>query len=219
MANKKTKDTLPVSPPELSDKIVVSCDEVGRGCLFGRCYVAAVILTYGYVPPAGIVIKDSKQMTEDQRNKAAQQIKKDAIDWAVCYQDAKYIDQRNILNAVIDSWHTSIDSLDTKFDHILIDGNQFRPYTTKDGQNVQHTCVVKGDATYLGIAAASILAKVERDQWVYEMCDMYPYLDEQYDLRKNKGYLGSPKHMEGLQKYGRSQWHRKSYKVKALGEK
>jgi len=183
-------------------------DEAGRGPMFGRVYTAAAIIPQDdtFVQP---FIKDSKKLSEKKRKEAFEYIKENAIDWSVSWKDELYIDNRNIYNATYDSMHTTLDKLNVRPEYILVDCSDFQIYT-ENCEIIPHKCVVKGDNEYASIAAASILAKVSRDNYIDEMCDKYPLLDEYYDLRKNKGY-GTKKHLEGIQHYGISPWHRKTF--------
>lgn len=185
-------------------------DEAGRGPLFGRVYTAAVI-----IPPDETFqqkfIKDSKKLSEKNRNEAFEFIKENAIDWSVQYKDEKYIDINNIYNSTYDSMHDSLDNLLVKPEYLLIDGSEFQLWMQND-KIVPHKCVVKGDNLYASIASASILAKVSRDNYIKEMCEKYPKLDEYYNLSKNKGY-GTREHMEGIKRYGISPWHRRSFGI------
>ena len=188
----------------------VGLDEAGRGPLFGRVYTAAVI-----IPPDDTFkqpfIKDSKKLSEKKRNMAFEFIKENAIDWSVTYKDEKYIDLNNIYNSTYDCMHSSVDNLIVRPEYLLVDGSEFQLYI-QDDNIVPHSCVVKGDGLYSNIAAASILAKVSRDNYVKEMCKKHPLLDEYYELSKNKGY-GTKNHMEGIKRHGISPWHRKSFGI------
>ena len=191
------------------DTLEVGLDEAGRGPLFGRVYVAAVIL-----PPDNILdhslIMDSKKLTEKKRLIAFDYIKEHAIDWVIHYKEADYIDKHNIFAANYCAMYEALDKLLVKPDHILVDGNYFKHYMHSDGDYISHTTIVKGDQQYTSIAAASILAKVARDNYILKLCDKYPQLDEYYNMRNNKGY-GAKKHIEGIKKYGITKWHRKSF--------
>jgi ribonuclease HII len=185
-------------------------DEAGRGPMFGRVYTAAVIIPQDetFCQP---FIKDSKKLSEKKRNIAFEFIKENAVDYSVTWKDENEIDNENIYNATYNSMHKSLDNLQVIPEYILVDGSDFQIYT-QNCEIIPHKCVVKGDDKYASIAAASILAKVSRDNYINEMCDKYPKLDEYYDLRKNKGY-GTKKHMEGIKHYGISPWHRKSFGI------
>ena len=186
----------------------VGLDEAGRGPLFGRVYVAAVILPQEDINHE--IIRDSKKLSERKRLMVYDYIKDYAIDWVVHYKDEKYIDKHNIFKANYDAMHEAIDKLLVRPEHILVDGNYFKHYSDKDGNYISHTTIVKGDDKYTSIAAASILAKVDRDKYIYKMCEDYPKLDEYYSINSNKGY-GAKKHIEGIKKHGITKWHRKSF--------
>jgi len=191
------------------DEIEVGMDEAGRGPLFGRVYVGAAIL-----PPDDSfnhsLMRDSKKLNERKRLIAFDYIKENAIDWVIHYKDEKYIDKHNIFAANYNTMYEAVNKLLVKPDHILVDGNYFKPCMYNDGDYINHTTVVKGDDKYTSIAAASILAKVGRDKYIQELCDKYPLLDEYYGIRSNKGY-GAKKHMEGIKTHGISPWHRKTF--------
>jgi len=185
-------------------KIEAGVDEAGRGPLFGRVYAAAVILN-PELEYDGKLIKDSKKLSKKKILESEQYVKEMAIDWSVAYSDEKRIDEINILHATQEAMHKAIDNLNVRPDHLLIDGNYFSPY-----KKVNSMCVVKGDSTYLSIAAASILAKTARDRYVRELCEKIPELDNYYGLLSNKGY-GSKSHLEGIQNHGISKFHRKTF--------
>ena len=191
------------------DEIEVGMDEAGRGPLFGRVYVGAAIL-----PPDDSfnhsLMRDSKKLNERKRLIAFDYIKENAIDWVIHYKDEKYIDKHNIFAANYNTMYEAVNKLLVKPDHILVDGNYFKPCMYNDGDYINHTTVIKGDDKYTSIAAASILAKVGRDKYIQELCDKYPLLDEYYGIRSNKGY-GAKKHMEGIKTHGISPWHRKTF--------
>jgi ribonuclease HII len=191
-----------------SELLEAGIDEAGRGPMFGRVYTAAAIIPQDdtFVRP---FIKDSKKLSEKKRKEAFEYIKENAIDWSVSWKDETYIDNRNIYNATYESMHVTLDQLNVRPEYILVDGSDFQIYT-ENCEIIPHKCVVKGDNEYASIAAASILAKVSRDNYIDEMCDKYPLLDEYYDLRNNKGY-GTKKHLDGIRDYGISPWHRKSF--------
>lgn len=193
----------------VKDLLEVGMDEAGRGPMFGRVYVAGVI-----IPPdetfSQEFIKDSKKLGMRKRLMAFDFVKENAIDWAVEYKDEKYIDKHNIYVANYNAMHDALNQLLVEPEHILVDGNYFKPYCAPSGKFINHTTVVKGDNEYASIAAASILAKVSRDKYVEEMCDKYPELDEYYGLRSNKGYA-SRQHLDGIRKHGCTKFHRKSF--------
>jgi len=178
-------------------------DEAGRGCLAGPVFASAVILPIDY---SHSLLRDSKTLTHTQREKLRLDIEKDALAFAVTKVDEKTIDRINILQASIKAMHKAIGRLDSKPDHLLIDGNYFKPY-----KKTPYKTIVKGDNTYMNIAAASILAKTYRDDWMYKLHSKFP----QYHWDSNKGY-GTQKHVEAIRKYGLTPYHRKSFQVKSL---
>ncbi len=188
----------------------VGIDEAGRGPLFGRVYIGAVI-----IPPDDTFkqsfIKDSKKLSERKRLMAYDFIKENAIDYTSFYYDENKIDQINIFKATYEGMHKALDNLLVTPEHILVDGIYFPIYTTNN-QIIPYTCVEGGDNKYLSIAAASIVAKVERDKYIYDLCDNNPELEEFYSIRSNKGY-GTSKHIEGIKKNGVSSWHRKTFGI------
>ena len=197
--------------PFMKDCLEAGVDEAGRGPLFGRVYTAAVILDQTFDHSR---VKDSKKFTSKKKIKeASDYIKEHAVSWSITYADEKVIDEINILKATMKSMHESILSLHKKPEHLLIDGNYFKPIVQVIDEKLVHmpyTCVEKGDNTYTSIAAASILAKVARDEYILDLCEKHPEL-KQYGIDKNKGY-GAKIHMEAIKKYGITEWHRKSYK-------
>ena len=193
--------------------IEAGIDEVARGCLLGRVYTCAVIWNKENDDDIDHpIMKDSKKFNRDRREEMAEYVKNYALDYCISYNDENKIDEINILNATFDSMHKSLDGLNIDVDNILVDGNRFKPYINKEGNFVPHICFEKGDTKYYSIAAASILAKVEHDKYIRELCDEYPELDEKYDLLSNMGY-GTEKHIEGIKKYGISQFHRKTFGI------
>ena len=185
----------------------VGLDEVARGCMFGRVYTAAVIWPEDFVEDPNFVIKDSKKLSKKKREELYYYIIDNAVDWNVNYMEPETIDKINILQATLKSMHINLDNLMIDIDHILVDGTNFNKYS-----NIPYTCVVKGDDKYYSIAAASILAKVEHDWYIEELCKKIPELDEKYDLLNNMGY-GTKKHMESIKKYGTTKFHRKSFGI------
>lgn len=183
--------------------IEAGCDEAGRGCLAGSVYAAAVILPQNYSHP---YLNDSKQLTEKRRMILRKDIEKDAIAWAVGVVSPEEIDEINILKASFLAMHRAIDQLKVRPEALIIDGNRFTPY-----QNLPYTPIVKGDSKYLSIAAASILAKTYRDEYMEELHSQYP----QYEWSKNKGYP-TVAHREAIKKYGATPFHRMSFNL--LGE-
>ena len=175
------------------------CDEAGRGCLAGSVYAAAVILPEDY---HNELLNDSKQLSEKKRYELREVIEHDAVAWAVGVVTADEIDSINILNASILAMHRALDQLAVRPEAVIVDGNRFKPY-----QDLPYTTIVKGDGKYLSIAAASILAKTYRDDYMNELAKDYP----QYDWLSNKGYP-TKKHREAIREYGLSPFHRKTFK-------
>jgi len=186
-------------------KIEAGCDEAGRGCLAGSVYAAAVILPDDY---QNDLLNDSKQLTEKRRYQLREIIQRDAIAWAVGIVTPEEIDKINILNASILAMHRALDQLKIRPEAIIVDGNRFKPY-----QQIPHTTIVKGDGKYLSIAAASILAKTYRDDYMNHLAEEYP----QYDWLSNKGYP-TKKHREAIKQYGITPYHRKSYNLLGDGQ-
>ena len=186
-------------------KIEAGCDEAGRGCLAGSVYAAAVILPDDY---QNELLNDSKQLTEKRRYALREQIERDAVAWAVGIVTPEEIDKINILNASILAMHRALDQLKVRPEAIIVDGNRFKPY-----QKLPHTTIVKGDGKYLSIAAASILAKTYRDDYMNRLAEEYP----QYDWLSNKGYP-TKKHRDAIRQFGITPHHRKSYNLLGDGQ-
>lgn len=184
--------------------IETGCDEAGRGCLAGPVFAAAVILPENISIPS---LNDSKQCSEKLRLRLRDVIEKEALYFSVVAVSPEEIDQINILNASIEGMHRAIDALGITPEHIIVDGNKFKPYI-KEGKTIPHQCIVKGDGKYCSIAAASILAKTYRDDYMRELAKEYP----QYGWEKNCGYP-TKEHREAILKYGITPHHRKSYKL------
>lgn len=187
-----------LSPYYNKDKIEAGCDEAGRGCLAGSVYAAAVILPKDY---HNELLNDSKQLTAHQRYQLREMIERDAIAWAVGIATAQEIDQMNILRASITAMHRAIDQLSVRPEALIIDGNRFYPY-----RDLPHTTIVKGDGKYLSIAAASILAKTYRDDYMRKLHEEYPY----YGWDHNAGYP-TKEHRQGIAEHGLTPYHRKTF--------
>ena len=185
------------------DMIEAGCDEAGRGPLAGSVFAAAVILPKDFHHP---LLNDSKKMTEKSREILRPIIEQEAIAWAVEEVTAEEIDMINILNASIAGMQRAVRRLETKPDFLLIDGNRFKPF---DGYRYQ--CVVKGDATYASIAAASVLAKTYRDEYMRNLANEYP----QYGWERNMGYP-TKEHIDAIIAHGYTPHHRKSFHLKQL---
>ena len=194
-----------LAPHYYIDKVEAGCDEAGRGCLAGSVYAAAVILPPDYDNP---LLNDSKQLTEHRRYALREQIEHDAVAWAVGVVTPEEIDKINILHASFLAMHRALDQLKVRPEALLIDGNRFDPYP--GGQ--PYTCIVHGDARYQSIAAASILAKTFRDDYMNRLAEDYPM----YGWSRNKGYP-TKEHREAIRRYGLSPYHRKTFNL--LGDR
>ncbi|MBR1881355.1 MAG: ribonuclease HII [Prevotella sp.] len=194
-------------------KVEAGCDEAGRGCLAGSVYAAAVIFPEDYQNDE---LNDSKQLTDRRRKQLREIIQRDAVAWAVGIVSPEEIDRINILNASILAMHRALDQLTVRPEAIIVDGNRFKPYRPiVDGSavNIPHTTIVKGDGKYLSIAAASILAKTYRDDYMDQLAEEFP----QYDWLSNKGYP-TKKHREAIRQYGITPYHRKSFNMLGDGQ-
>lgn len=185
--------------------IEAGCDEAGRGPLAGPVFAAAVIL-----PPdfKNELLNDSKQLTEHQRDQLRPIIEREAIAWAVAQVTAEEIDRINILNAAILAMHRALEQLVPQPEHIIVDGNRFKPYIPANNLiAIPHQTIVKGDGKYMSIAAASVLAKTHRDEYMRRLHEEYPM----YGWNRNMGYP-TPEHRKAIGKYGISPYHRKTFK-------
>ncbi len=198
MKNINKKDTLSLYMKK--GAIEAGCDEAGRGCLSGPVFAAAVILPSNFKCEA---LNDSKQLSEKTRNELREIIEKEATTYAVAYCTPKEVDEINILWASVEAMHRAIAKLTLTPQHILVDGNRFKPY-----KNIPHTCVVKGDSKYMSIAAASVLAKTYRDEHMKKLHNNFP----QYDWNKNKGYP-TRAHREAIKEHGVTPHHRMSFNL------
>ncbi len=178
--------------------IEAGCDEAGRGCLAGSVYAAAVIFPKDY---ENALLNDSKQLSAKKRYMLREIVERDALAWAVGIVTPEEIDKMNILNASILAMHRALDLLSVRPEAVIVDGNRFKPY-----QNLPYSTIVKGDGKYLSIAAASILAKTYRDDYMDGLAEKYP----QYDWKSNKGYP-TKKHREAIKSFGITPFHRKSF--------
>ena len=178
--------------------VEAGCDEAGRGCLAGSVFAAAVILPPDY---ENELLNDSKKLTDRKRKQLREIIEHDAVDWAVGIVEPGEIDEINILNASILAMHRALDQLKVRPEAVLVDGNRFKPY-----RDLPYTTIVKGDGKYLSIAAASILAKTYRDDYMDRLAEDYP----QYDWKSNKGYP-TKKHRQAIRECGITPFHRRSF--------
>jgi ribonuclease HII len=181
------------------------CDEAGRGCLAGPVVAASVIL-----PPdfQNELLNDSKKLTEKQRFELRKIIEKEAISWAVSYVNNQEIDEINILQASFTAMHRAVEALTIQPEHLLIDGNRFRPFP-----NIKHSCVIKGDGKFMSIAAASILAKTYRDDFMAQIHEEFP----QYNWKKNKGYPTAD-HRKAIAQLGETPYHRMTFNLLGNGQ-
>ncbi|MCW5922316.1 MAG: ribonuclease HII [Saprospiraceae bacterium] len=193
---------LPFYHPDLLE---AGCDEAGRGCLAGPVFAAAVVLPKDFGHP---MLNDSKQLSEYQRLALRSVIERESVVWSVAWVDAPEIDRVNILKASFLAMHRALDGLRQRPEFILVDGNRFFQYAA-----VPHLCVVKGDGKYASIAAASILAKTARDEYMYRLHEECP----QYDWRSNKGYP-TEAHRAAIRRHGISPYHRRSFQLLPHGE-
>ncbi|BBA28301.1 ribonuclease HII [Prevotella melaninogenica] len=187
------------------DLIEAGCDEAGRGCLAGSVYAAAVILPPDY---QNELLNDSKKLTAKKRYTLREEIERDAIAWSVGIVTPEEIDKINILNASFLAMHRALDQLKVRPEAVIVDGNRFKPY-----QDLPSTTIVKGDGKYLSIAAASILAKTYRDDYMLSLAEEYP----QYDWQSNMGYP-TKKHRQAIREHGITPYHRKSYNLLGDGQ-
>ena len=193
-----------------SGLIEAGCDEAGRGCLAGNVVAAAVILPTDYMNP---LLNDSKKLTAKQRYALREQIEHEALAWAVGVATPEEIDNINILHASFLAMHRALDQLKLRPEAVIVDGNHFDSYVVgkglpNEGKLLPHTCIVKGDGKYLSIAAASILAKTYRDDYMNEQAERFPF----YGWEKNKGYP-TKTHYQGIEKHGLCALHRKSFNI------
>lgn len=183
-----------------SDKIIAGCDEAGRGCLAGPVVAAAVILPKGF---KNIILKDSKVLSEKKRDLLRPIIEKQAITWSIGIVSAAEIDKINILNASFLAMHRAIENLTVKAELLIIDGNSFNPYP-----EIPHECIIKGDAKFMSIAAASVLAKTYRDDIMKELDIKFP----DYHWKNNKGYP-TKQHRKAIAEIGSNKHHRKTFQL------
>ena len=202
--------------------IEAGCDEAGRGCLAGAVFAAAVVFPADY---ENTLLNDSKQLSAKKREELRMIIERDALAWCVAQVDPEEIDRINILNAAILAMHRALDGLTICPEHIIVDGNRFKPYVKKREQQtvkkpantdkatiIPHTTIVKGDGKYLSIAAASILAKTYRDDYMTELHQQYPH----YGWDRNAGYP-TRQHRAGISKHGTTPYHRMTFNL--LGDR
>ena len=196
-------------PYMIHNVLEAGCDEAGRGPLAGSVFAAAVILPHDFQNER---LNDSKQLSEQVRDELRQVIEREAIAWAVAEVTAEEIDKINILNASILAMHRAISKLTPQPQHIIIDGNRFKPYiSAATGMALPHQTIVKGDGKYMSIAAASVLAKTHRDEYMRHLASEYP----QYGWERNMGYP-TAEHRRAVQQYGLTPYHRKTFTFKKV---
>ena len=191
---------------QYSNSLEAGTDEAGRGCLAGPVTAAAVILPPNFKLP---LLNDSKKLTEKQRFALRPEIEHQAIAYAIAHVYQEEIDEINILNASIKAMHLALEQLSKKPEYIIVDGNRFKSF-----QGIPHQCIIKGDGKYQNIAAASVLAKTYRDDFMEKLGLQFP----QYDWKKNKGYP-TKKHREAIKKYGITTYHRTSFQMLPQSQK
>jgi len=189
-----------LKPFYLDGEVEAGCDEAGRGCIAGPLFAAAVVLSPRFRNP---VLNDSKKLSPKKRQQLRTVIENEAIAWGVGVVDEREIDQINILNASFLAMHRALDNMEVIPTHLLIDGNRFKPY-----RKIPHNCIVKGDGIYASIAAASILAKTHRDEYMDSVCMEYPL----YGWNKNRGYP-TREHRKALLEHGVTPYHRRSFRL------
>ena len=194
----------------LENTVEAGVDEAGRGPLFGRLYIGSAILPQDDSFNHSLM-RDSKKLSERKRLIAYDYIREYAIDYATYFVESSDIDTDNIYVSTLNGMHRVLDKLLVKPAHILVDGSSFIPYSL-DGKSIPHICITGGDDKYTAIAAASILAKVERDNYIKDLCKEQPQLDEYYSLLSNKGY-GTKLHIDGIKAHGITSHHRKSFGI------
>ena len=192
-----------LKPFHQNELIEAGCDEAGRGCLAGPVFAAAVILPANFYHP---LLNDSKQVKEQDRNELRPVIEAQAVAFAVASIDNNEIDSINILRASFKAMHLALDKLEKRPELLLIDGNRFYSY-----QKIPHECIIQGDGIYASIAAASILAKTYRDEYMIQLHNEFPH----YGWKNNKGY-GTAVHRETIEKFGLCKYHRKSFRLHSL---
>jgi len=201
-------------PYQTEDVIEIGIDEAGRGCFVGPVFIAGVILPNDILELCeenDIIIKDSKKLSKKNRDRAREFIENVAIDYSIVSKDNTIIDKKNILAATMEGMHDVINNITIKPEKILVDGNHFNIYRDETGEMISHQCVIKGDDTYMAIAAASILAKTSKDRYIEDLVIKYPELNK-YDLINNSGY-GTQNHIDAIKMYGLTPFHRKTFGI------
>lgn len=203
-----------LKPYQNKDILEMGIDEAGRGCLFGPVFIAGVILPQNIeelCENENIVLKDSKKISKKKKEQARLFIEKYAIDYSIISKNHLIIDEKNILKTTLEGMHDVVNSIKIKPEKILVDGDKFNLYKDENGNIIDHECVIGGDNTYMSIAAASILAKTYKDNYIKNIVSEYPDLNK-YDLLNNSGY-GTKNHLNSIEQYGISDFHRKTFGI------
>ena len=203
-----------LKPYQNKEILEIGINKEGRGCLFGPVFIAGVILPQNIeelCENEDIVLKDSKKISKKKKEQARLFIEKHAIDYSIISKNHLIIDEKNILKATLEGMHDVINSIKIKPEKILVDGDKFNLYKDENGNIIEHECVIGGDNTYMSIAAASILAKTYKDDYIKNIVSEYPDLNK-YDLLNNSGY-GTKNHLNSIEQYGISDFHRKSFGI------
>jgi ribonuclease HII len=201
-------------PYQSKDELEIGIDEAGRGSLIGPVYIAGVILPNNILElceEEEIIIKDSKKLSKKNRDIAKEFIERVAVDYSIVSKDNDIIDKKNIFATTMEGMHDVINNISIKPDKILVDGDHFHIYRDSVGELIPHQCVIKGDDTYMSIAAASILAKYYKDKYIEDLVLEYPDFNK-YDLLNNSGY-GTQNHLDAIKKYGITPFHRKTFGI------
>ena len=218
---RKKKEVVPLKYRYSKNENIIEAyiDEVGRGCLGGPVTCASVILPNNFPDDIYKQIKDSKKLSEKKREMLYDYIIEHALDYAIASLPPKEVDRINILQATFTAMHNAVDNLSFMPDLLVVDGDKFRPYkytgnsrSKEDVTFIEHVCIKGGDNEYIGIAAASILAKVSRDRYIKQLCKKHPELDMKYGWSKNKAY-GTKQHRDGIKQYGITKYHRKTFGI------
>jgi len=201
-------------PYQTENVVEIGIDEAGRGTLIGPVYIAGVILPNNIIElceEEDIIIKDSKKMSKKERERSRLFIENNAIDYAIISKDNNIIDEKNIFTTTMEGMHDVVNKISIKPEKILVDGDHFNIYRDEIGEMIPHQCIIKGDDTYMCIAAASILAKTYKDKYIEDLVALYPDLNK-YDLSNNSGY-GTQNHIDAIKIHGITPYHRKTFGI------
>jgi len=201
-------------PYQTENVVEIGIDEAGRGTLIGPVYIAGVILPNNIIElceEEDIIIKDSKKMSKKERERSRLFIENNAIDYAIISKDNNIIDEKNIFTTTMEGMQDVVNKISIKPEKILVDGDHFNIYRDEIGEMIPHQCIIKGDDTYMCIAAASILAKTYKDKYIEDLVALYPDLNK-YDLSNNSGY-GTQNHIDAIKIHGITKYHRKTFGI------